>query len=390
MSFISQTFEDFKTSFIAAFASKTGVTPVLGIADPLEGLADAEATNAIFLQFQAQSTTFFARLQTCFGPDVDSFCAQFNFFRAGAQFASGQVTLAVPLPVVTQLVIPIGTTIIQTPSGSIQYQLVADTNQPTYSASLRAYVLAANGPTTLVASVKALVAGSVDNVQEGQLNTFGSSPYGFTSVTNLAPIVNGADEQSDADFKAAFENYIQSLSKGTYLALLSACQQTFPEFTYTILNVNPYGQLNALGQPIAGWFTVIANDPGQTVSSDDTTTLFNALQNIRAFPIQYSVIAAIPVTPVIQLDVSVLPNTVIADIEAAVQTAIIGYVNSLPTGAKLYISNLITVAKNTSSLITSVENLSVTIDSRPDDFQPDQFGVVQANVNTVIVGVYSG
>src|SRR5271163_5014556 len=103
MSFVSQTFEEFVTNYIAAFAQSTGITPVLNTGDPLEGLADAEAGNCMFLQFQAQSTTFFARAQTCVGPDLDSFCAQFNFFRAGAQFADGQVTLSVPLPLVTQI-----------------------------------------------------------------------------------------------------------------------------------------------------------------------------------------------------------------------------------------------------------------------------------------------
>lgn len=389
MSVPNQTFDEFKTNYIAAFASITGVTPVLGVGDPLEGLADAEATNCMFLQYQSQSTTLFARGQTCKGPDLDSFCAQFNFFRQGAQFASGQVTLSVPLPVVTQLVIPVGT-IIQTNAGTIQYQLVADTAQPTYSTSLRAYVLTASGPITLTATIKALVAGSASNVQSGQLNTFGSSSAGFTSVTNLAPIENGADQQSDASFLIAFENYMQSLSKGTYLAILSACQQTFPDYTYTIINVNPYGALNYLGLPIAGWFTVIVNNPGETVPSDDITTLFNVLQNVVAYPIQYSVIVATPDILTIQMDVSVLPNTVISDVETAVQTAIIGYVNSLPTGVKLYISNLIAVAKNTSSLITSIENLSVTINSQPLDYQPAQFHVAQANVNTVIIGVYSG
>lgn len=388
MSLVTQNFQDFVTNYIAAFASQTGVTPVLNSGDPLEGLADAEATNCMFLQFQAQSTTFFARAQTCVGPDLDSFCAQFNFFRQGAQFASGQVTLSIPLPAVTQIVIPVGT-IVQTTAGAIQYQLIADTNQAAYNAGLQAYVLPVNA-TSITASVKALVAGSASNVQEGQLVTFGSSAYGVTAVTNLAPITNGADQQSDANFLAAFENYIQSLSKGTYLAILSACQQTFPDYTYTIINVNPYGALDYLGNPIAGWFTVIVNNPGETVPSGDITTLFNALDNVVAYPVQYSVIAATPVLPPIQLDVSTVPNAVASVVEAAVQTAIIGYVNSLPTGAKLYISNLINVAMNSSSLITSVENLSVTINSLPDDFVPGQFDVVQANVNTVLVGVYSG
>jgi len=385
MSLVTQSENDFISQFIAAFAAQTGIMPVLDIADPLEGIADATAANCMYLQYQAQQTTFFARLQTCTGPDVDSFCMQFNFPREGAQFASGQVTLSVPLPVVTQLVIPIGS-IIQTTAGNIQYQLVADTGQSAYSPSLRAYVLAASGPTSITATVQALVAGSASNVQIGQLVAFGSSSYGFTSVTNLSPIVNGADQESDAAYKARFEEYIQSLSKATYLAILVACQTTFPDFTYTILNnTNPEGQL------VPGWFTVIANNPGETVSSPQLALLTTAVQAVRAFTVQANVIAAVPVLPNINLNIAVLPNTVLSTVQVAVQTAIIGYVNSLPVGAKLYISNLIDVAINTSSLITSVELSSVTIGGHPLDFTPPTFdSVVQANVNTVLIGFYGG
>jgi uncharacterized phage protein gp47/JayE len=384
MSINTQSLQAFITQFISAFAQQTGVTPVLGIGDPLEGLANATAANAMYLQFQAQQTVFFARLQTCFGPDVDSFCMQFNFPREGAQYASGQVTLAVPLPVVTQLVIPIGT-IIQTTGSTVQYQLVADTGQAAYNVGLQAYVLASGGPTSITASVQALVPGSASNVQIGQLVNYGTSSYGFTSVTNLAPIINGADAEADAAYKARFEEYIQSLSKATYLAILVTCQTVFPDFTYTILNnTTPFNTI------VPGWFTVIANNPGETVTSPQLAALLLAVQNVRAFTIECSVIAAIPVRPNINLNVSVLPNTVLSTVEAAVQTAIIGYVNSLPTNAKLYLSDLVNVAFSASTLITSVEWSSVTINGQPVDFQPAIFHVVQANVNTVLVGIYVG
>lgn len=385
MPLVTQSEQDFITQFLATWAATTGITPILGVGSPIEGIADATAGNAMFLQFQAQSTTFFARLQTCFGPDVDSFCMQFNFPREGAQLASGDVTLSVPLPVSNQLVIPIGS-IIQTTAGNIQYQLVADTDQAAYNLGLQAYVLAASGPTSIIASAQALVAGSASNVQESQLVAFGSSSYGFTSVTNVAPIINGANQESDAAYKTRFEEYIQSLSKATYLAILVACQTVFPDFTYTILN-----NTTPQGLPEPGYFTVIANNPGETVSSDQLAALTLAVQAVRAFTIQASVIAAIPVTPQIQLNVAIVPNAVFATVQATVQMAIIGYVDSLSTGAKLYLSNLVDVAENSSSLVTSVEWSSVTVGGQPVDFIPPLFdNVVQANVNTVLIGMYNG
>lgn len=383
MPLTTQSQSDFVTQFIAAWAQITGVTPVLDIGDPLEALAFATADNCLFLQYQAQQTTFFARLQTCTGPDVDSFCMQFNFPRDGAQFASGQVTLSIPLPAVSQLTIPVGS-IIQTVGANIQYQLVADTGQTAYNAGLQAYVLPVSS-THITASIVALIAGSASNVQASQLVTFGSSSYGFTTVTNAAPIINGADQESDANYKARFELYIQSLSKATLFAILAACETAFPDFTYTVLN-----NITPSGVNTPGWFTVIANNPGETVTSPQLAILTTAVQGVRAFTIEASVVAAIPVTPQINLNIAVVPNAVLSQVQAVVQTAIIGYVNNLPTEAKLYITDLINTAINSSSLITSVENLSTTIGGYPVDFAPGQFQVVQANVNTVLVGSYNG
>jgi hypothetical protein len=383
MPLTTQDQQDFVTQFLTAWAQVTGITPTLAIGDPIEGIALAVANNALYLQFQAQYTTLFARLTTASGPDIDSFINQFGYFRGGAQYATGQVTLSIPLAAVSQLAIPVGT-IIQNTGSTIQYQLIADTTQPAYNIGLQAYVLA-TGHTSITATVQALVAGSASNVQASQLVNFGSSSYGFTTVTNLAPITNGEDQESDAETIAGFQLYIQSLSKATLFAILAACMVVFPNFTYTVLNnTTPSGVF------MPGWFTVIANNPGETVDSDQLTALTTAVQNVRAFTIEASVVAAIPVTPIIGMNIAIVPNAVFSTVQTVVQTAILGYVNSLPTGAKLYITNLIDVAINSSSLISSVENLSTTIGGYPVDFAPGQFDVIQANVNTVLVGQYNG
>jgi hypothetical protein len=140
-----------------------------------------------------------------------------------------------------------------------------------------------------------------------------------------------------------------------------------------------------------GQFTVIANNPGETVDSDQLTALSAAVQLVRAFTIQANVIAAVPATPLVQLNIAIVPNAVFSTVQAVVQTAVIGYVNNLPVGATLFLSNLVDTAINSSSLITSVEWSSVTIGGYPLDYTPAGFdGVVQANVNTVLIGQYSG
>jgi uncharacterized phage protein gp47/JayE len=214
----TKTFQQFVNDFVNQFATETGISPVVGPGSPLYGLAEANAGMATFLQFEAQYDTFFARSTTSTGPDLDSWMAQFNFPRLGATFAEGQVTLSIASPASVILVVPAadpltgtGGVIVQSVGGGDQYQLVADTNQPNYNAGLNAYVLGV-GQTSMTATAIALVAGSASNVLAGQLIQFAGSSFGITSVTNLAPIDNGTDSESDEAYRNRFILFINSLS----------------------------------------------------------------------------------------------------------------------------------------------------------------------------------
>lgn len=393
MPLATQTDSAFVNSFINQFASQIVATypnfsPALSSGSVIEALAQAASAIATFCQFQAQYATFFARASTCSGPDLDSFYAQFAFPREGAQTASGQVTLSIASVSPVNLVIPVGT-VVQTAGAGIQYALVADTNQSAYNIGLNAYVLPAStvgSPVlSITASVAATVAGSASNVLAGQLTQFATSSYGITSVSNTAPIENGADQETDAQYTFRFILYINSLSKGTYDAILAACLSVFPEFTYNILsNENPEGDL------LYGAFVVVANNPGQTVEGGQLTQLLTAINNVRAFTVQAFCVAAVPVTPTIAMNISISAGSDFTAVSTAAQTAIIGYVNSLPSGGKLYLSNLIDIAENSSTEITSVDFTSVLINDAQTDLTVNNFHVIQANIDSVSISQYDG
>lgn len=286
------------------------------------------------------------------------------------------------------LVVPVGT-VVQTVGGGIQYALVADTNQAAYNLGLNAYVLPASttgSPVlSITASVQATVAGSLSNVLAGQLVQFANSSGGITSVSNTAPIDNGENQETDAQYSARFILYINSLSKATYNAVLEACLSVYPDFTYSILsNENPEGD------QLYGAFTVVANNPGQTVEDGQVTQLLTAINNIRALSIQAFCTAATPVVPTIAMNISITPDADFDTVSTAAQIAIIGYVNSLPSGGKLYLSNIIDVADNSSTEITSIDFTSVVINDAQEDLTCTAFQVIQATVDSVSISQYDG
>jgi hypothetical protein len=142
---------------------------------------------------------------------------------------------------------------------------------------------------------------------------------------------------------------------------------------------------------VRGFFTVIANNPGQVVSSGELDVLQTAINLVRAFTIEFAVIAPTIQKPPIAANISVDNPINLTAAETAAQTAVIGLVNSLLPGQKLYLTNLIDAIENSSSFITSVEFSSVTIDGIQSDFTPDdQFHIIQADTSTVTIAEYPG
>ncbi|MGC8030527.1 baseplate J/gp47 family protein, partial [Salmonella enterica] len=68
--------------------------------------------------------------------------------------------------------------------------------------------------------IQAVTAGVAGNVTAGSINTIAQAITGIDTVTNAAGLTNGEDAELDADFRARFIHYINSLSKATKAAVL--------------------------------------------------------------------------------------------------------------------------------------------------------------------------
>lgn len=196
------------------------VVPNLQDGNFAKAVAQAQANQATALQFIAVSVTNFARAQTCSGPDLDSFYAQFNFPRLQAGFAKTVATFSAIAPLTQPASIPVGT-LIQTPGGGIQYSVIADPTQPTFNSATNVYTIAI-GQSSTNATVEATIPGGSLNVQANQLTSLAVTIFGVTSVTNGLASTGGTNQETDVAYRARFIEYINGLSKATESAINEA------------------------------------------------------------------------------------------------------------------------------------------------------------------------
>ena len=144
--------------------------------------------------------------------------------------------------------------VVQTVGGAIQYQVVADSTQAAWNATLGAYVLA-QGDTSITVTVQALVAGPTSNVIAGQLSQLATPVPGITVASNAAPITNGLPAESDNNFRARFVLWVNSLSKATQNAILAAVAGVQQGISINLLENRKSSNQTALGQ-----FTAVVDD----------------------------------------------------------------------------------------------------------------------------------
>ncbi len=362
---IYKTLQQFVGDMTTAYGSSLEILPNLQPGDPELAVFEATGTQDVFLESLLQIIWTAARASTASESDLDSFCADFNFYRLAATTAQGTVTLsALSAPVVQ---VPIATgVLVQTPGGAIQYQLIADTTQPAWSPALNSYVLPA-GQLSINATAQATVAGSADNVQPGQLTQFATGVAGIATVTNGAAITNGLDQESDIAFRARFIQYLASLSKATLGAILFAVNSVQQS-----LSTLPLENTAVNFTPMLGTNTIIVDDG----SGNPPATLLNNIQaavnGVRAFGIQVNVKGPSTINCVISLSAvtSSKPTETSATIQSNIQNAVLNYINGIELEDNLqtvYINDIVTVATASDPNVMTVTLGSVTINGAAAD-----------------------
>ncbi len=368
-----------------AYGASLGILPNLLPGDPELAVFEATGTQGTWLEYVAQIIWGAARASTATNGDLDTFVNDFGLARLPATYAQGPVTLYAPSAPSVQVLIYPGA-LIQTPGGAIQYQLIADTNQSSWSPSLGAYVLPA-GQTSITATAQATAAGSADNVQPGQLTQLASAIAGIGSVTNGAAITNGLDQESDTALRLRFVQFLASLSKGTLGAVLFAVNSVQQG-----LDVLPIANVNVNLVATPGTNLVIVDDGTGAPSSTLLNNVLTAVNNIAAFGIQFAVKGPTVVNTTASLSLVVVSNPTESNavIQSTVQTAIVNYVNAVQLSAGsqyLYLNNIVEVAKDADVNVRAVVNGSVLLNGVAADLSIGTGGLPRTTLSGVTVSI---
>lgn len=369
------------SDMVATWAAETNTSPAFTDGDVLLAFWQSVAAQLDFLQAQVQLVVLMSRAQTSVGADLDTWMAQFNFYRLPGNLATGQELFTKFQPSTVQVIVPVGT-IVQAIGGLVQYQVVADTTQSTYSASAGGYVLAA-GQTSLTATIQALVGGSASNVLANTITQFGSSVPGIDQVTNPSPITNGLDGESDASFRSRFVLYLATLAQATYSALLAAASGVQQGLLINLLeNQTP------AGVPLLGSFSVIVDDGSGDPPASLLTSVFNAVDATRAFSVQPFVSAPNQLQTLIILSAHLSGGATAAPaVNTAIQNAIATMINDLAPGATLYASAVMAAALAVPGVL-AVDPSSVSINGLPVDLSATPAQEIRTTVASITITNY--
>ncbi|MBU6419063.1 MAG: baseplate J/gp47 family protein [Proteobacteria bacterium] len=368
--------QNFSTLVEGMAASVQGAATTLmdlTVGSVLRAILEANAALALWLQWLIVQTLSATRLATSSGADCDSFGADFGFARLPAVAATGQVTFSRFTPTL-QALIPVGSSV-TTAANAQSFLVVADTNNPAYSAAQGGYVLAAN-ISAVNALVVAAVAGATGNVQPGAISLLSSAIAGVDTVTNQSALASGLDAESDVAFKSRFGSYLAGLSKATNAAIGSAISAIMQGLSYSVVE-----NVNQAGATQMGHFVVTLDDGTGAPSANLLATVQQAVDAIRPVGTSFAVQGPMVTLANVSMTLTTDGSADHAQAVAAVAAAVDAYIAALPVGGALSYTRLAQLAYDAASAVTNISGL--LLNGAAADVVPGSFGAVRTGVIAV-------
>lgn len=338
-SITTKSFNDLVSGFATTVQGLAATLTDFAVGSVLRALAEAHAGVTSWLESLILILLQTTRLATSSGSDVDSFINDFGLTRSPAVQATGTVTFS-RFTATNQATIPVGATL-SSNDLSQQYTVIADTTQSAYNPTLNAYIIPA-GNASASATVQAVTAGTAANVAANTITVITQPIQYVDTVTNAAPIVNGANAQTDAQVRSAFIAYLASLAKATVSAIIQCVQALQVGASCVVVEFQNYA-----GTTQMGYFYAIVDDGSGSPGSTFLSNASNAINVTRACGIQFNVYAPITVTANVVMTITAAAGYTLSAVEAAVQSALQVYLQSLTLGQTCMWSKLAQVAYNT-------------------------------------------
>lgn len=373
MAITAKSFSQLVSDQVAAVQGAASGLVDLTVGSILRSVVEANAAVILWLQGLILQLLSITRASTSAGADLDSWFADYGFTRLGAVGATGSVTFSRFTPTAAAT-IQVGT-LVQTGDGAQQYAVVADGTNPAFDVSTNSYTIAA-GVTSLAVAVQAVTTGSGGNAAAGQINTLAQALPGIDTVTNAAPLSNGADAESDAAARSRFVAYIANLSRATKAAVAYAVTSIQQGVLYSLTENQDYA-----GNPKIGYFYVVADDGTGAPTSDFLATVYAAVDAVRPVTSTFGVFAPVVTTANVNMTITTDPAYSHPTLVATVQAALVAYINSLTVGQSLPYSRLAQIAYSASPGVLNVT--ATTLNSGTSDLVVDSQHVIKAG--TVVV-----
>lgn len=294
--------------------------------------ANAVAAVTMWLQSLAMQILALTRASTSKGTDLDTWMADFGIVvREPAVATHGTVTLSRNTATQQAVVAPGAT--LKTADGTQAFTVIADSVQPAWNNSLGAYVAPAGTPSIAV-TVQAAVAGTGGNVQAGTITQI-TSGIQFDSATNAAAFTSGANAESDAALLARFQLELQGLRAALKTSAAAAIEGLQQGVQFSIVENEALA-----GAPMPGYFYVVISPYTSALQQ----AVYGAVDALgRALSITFGVFAATELAANVAVTITAASGYTLADVEAAVQTALSDFIGTVALGAGLSWSELYSV-----------------------------------------------
>lgn len=323
----------------------------LTVGSALRAIIEATASVALWLQYLILIVLQQTRLASSTGAACDSFGADFGFTRLPAAAATGSVTFS-RFVAATSALIPVGAQV-RTTGNTTSFAVVEDDTNPLWSAASNGYIVPI-GTLGAPVAVQAAAPGSGSNVLANTITLIVGAISGVDTVNNATAIENGKDAETDAAFKARFANYLATLSKGTEGSIEYGISSLDPNLTSDIVEFT-----DPAGDYVPGSFTVYVDDGSGNPPTNTINNVSAVVNADRALGIRWAVQGPAELVATITATLTVGPNTVKANIIAAVEQYVASKINALPLGQPLPYSQVSAWIYAGANSVTNVTNLLV-------------------------------
>lgn len=348
----------------------------------LLSVAEASSSVGLWMQWLILQVMLITRLATSTGTDVDSWVGDFSLTRLPPVYATGAVTFSRFTNTTQALILPGAQ--IKSADGTQPFIVIADATQGTWNATLGGYVIAA-GVSSGNVTVQAQNPGVQANVLSGTITLIASAIPFVDTVTNSLAFTTGINAETDAALQARFANYIQTRSRATLAAIAYAISVVQQGLSWTIDE-----NVNAALVYMPGNFVVTVDDGTGTPPASLLTAVSLSVSSYRPIGSTWTVQGPSVTTATISFSFTTNPTTnkaapfgSYASMIAAVQAAVVAYVNAIPDGSPLVYSRIAGVAYSVDPSIVAVE--SVLLNGSNVDITPTPFGAVKASNASVTV-----